>query len=94
MRRSDICLYLGPAERSELQALIAHRNAPSKLASRACFVLATADGQGTAEIMRRTGVSKPTVWRWQERYLDEGVPGPKRDKMRPSRGRRCPGRYG
>ncbi|MFV0386881.1 helix-turn-helix domain-containing protein [Paracoccus sp. (in: a-proteobacteria)] len=29
--------------------------------------------------MRRTGMSKPTVWRWQERYLDEGVPGLKRD---------------
>ena len=45
----------------------------------------TADGQGTVEIMRRTGMSKPTVWRWQARYLDEGVPGLKRDKTRPSR---------
>jgi transposase len=35
--------------------------------------------------MRRTGISKPTVWRWQARYLDEGVPGLKRDKTRPSR---------
>lgn len=48
-------------------------------------MLATADGQGTVEIMRRTGMSKPTVWRWQARYLDEGVPGLKRDKTRPSR---------
>jgi hypothetical protein len=30
-------------------------------------------------------MSKPTVWRWQERYLDEGLPGLKRDKTRPSR---------
>ena len=30
-------------------------------------------------------MSKPTFWRWQERYLDEGVPGLKRDKTRPSR---------
>ena len=29
-------------------------------------------------------MSKPTVWRWLERYLDEGVPGLKRDKTRPS----------
>ena len=48
-------------------------------------MLVTADGQGTVEIMRRTGMSKPTVWRWQARYLDEGVPGLKRDKTRPSR---------
>jgi uncharacterized protein YbaP (TraB family) len=27
MRRSDICLYLGPADRAELQALLTNRNA-------------------------------------------------------------------
>ena len=85
MRRDDICLYLGPAERSELQALITNRNTPRKLVWRAEIVLATADGHGTFAIMRRTGMSKPTVWRWQERYLDEGVAGLRRDKTRPSR---------
>jgi transposase len=35
--------------------------------------------------MRRANTSKPTVWRWQERYLDEGVAGLRRDKTRPSR---------
>jgi len=85
MRRTDICLYLGPADRAELQALLTNRNTPRKLVWRADIVLATADGRGTVEIMRRTGMSKPTVWRWQERYLDEGVPGLKRDKTRSSR---------
>ena len=85
MRRPDICLYLGPADRGELEALRTDRNTPRKLAWRASIVLATAEGAGTVEIMRRTGMSKPTVWRWQERYLDEGVPGLKRDKTRPSR---------
>src|SRR6056297_883669 len=85
MRRSDICLCLGPADRADLQALISNRNTPRKLVWRAGIVLATADGHGTVEIMRRTCMSKPTVWRWQERYLDEGVPGLKRDKTRPSR---------
>ena len=70
MRRSDICLCLGPADRAELEALVTNRNTPRKLAWRAGIVLATADGAGTFEIMRRTGMSKPTVWRWQERYLD------------------------
>ena len=85
MRRDDICLYVGPAERSELQALVTNRNTPRKLVWRAEIVLATADGHGTFEIMRRAGTSKPTVWRWQQRYLDEGVAGLKRDKTRPSR---------
>ena len=85
MRRSDICLYLGPADRAELQALITNRNTSRKLVWRSEIILATADGHGTFEIMRRARTSKPTVWRWQERYLDEGVAGLKRDKTRPSR---------
>ena len=85
MRRADICLYLGPADRSELQALITNRNTPRKLVWRAEIVLATADGCGTTEIMRRAGTSKPTVWRWQARYLNDGVAGLQRDKTRPSR---------
>ena len=49
------------------------------------IVLATADGLGTVAVMRRTGKSKPCVWRWQERYVAEGVEGLLRDKTRPSR---------
>ena len=52
---------------------------------RADIVLATADGLGTTAIMARTGKSKPCVWRWQERYVDEGVEGLLRDKTRPGR---------
>lgn len=85
MRGDDICLYLGPADRLQLQALVTDRNTPRKLAWRAQIVLATADGCGTFEIMRRANTSKPTVWRWQARYLDEGVAGLRRDKTRPSR---------
>jgi len=85
MRRDDICLYLGPADRAQLQALLTDRNTPRKVAWRAEIVLATADGCGTNEIMRRAETSKPTVWRWQARYLDEGVAGLRRDKTRPSR---------
>jgi transposase len=35
--------------------------------------------------MRRSSKSKPCVWRWQERFMREGVPGLLRDKTRPSR---------
>ena len=67
MRRTDICLYLGPADRAELEALLTNRNTPRKFTWRAGIVLATADGVGTVEIMRRTGMSNPTDWRWEER---------------------------
>src|ERR687885_801017 len=35
--------------------------------------------------MRRTGKSKPCVWRWQERFMREGVAGLLRDRTRPPR---------
>ena len=53
---------------------------------RAEIVLLSADGVGTNEIMRRTGKSKSCVWRWQERFMQEGYDGLLlRDKTRPSR---------
>ena len=58
------------------------RSAPQKHVWRANIILATADGCGTAEIMRRSGKSKPVVWRWQARFMAEGVEGLTRDKTR------------
>ena len=85
MRRDDISLYLGPADRARLETVLTDRNTPRKVVWRAEIILATADGYGTNAIMRRAKTSKPTVWRWQSRYLDEGVAGLLRDKTRPSR---------
>jgi transposase len=83
MQRDDICIYVSPANRVRLEAIITDRNSPSKAVWRARIVLATADGLGTSAIMKRTGKSKPCVWRWQERYIEEGVEGLLRDKTRP-----------
>src|SRR5258706_2411977 len=85
MRRNDICLYVSPANRSRLEAIIKDRNSSRKAVWRAGIVLATADGHGTNEIMRRTGKSQPCVWRWQERFVEEGVDGLLRDKTPRSR---------
>ena len=61
------------------------RNAPHKHVWRAEIVLLSADGVGTNEIMRQTGKSKTCVWRWQERFMQEGYGGLLRGKTRPSR---------
>src|SRR5213592_1436986 len=45
------------------------------LARRARVVLLAADGVGTAEIMRRVGLSKPAVIGWKRRYAAEGIAG-------------------
>jgi transposase len=85
MRRDDICLYVSPTNRLRLETIIKDRNSSRKAVWRAEIVLATADGHGTNAIMRRTGKSKPCVWRWQERFVAEGVDGLVRDKTRSSR---------
>ena len=58
------------------------RSAPQKHVWRAQIILATADGCGTTEVMRRSGKAKPVVWRWQARFMAEGVDGLLRDKTR------------
>ena len=64
-----------PADRRRLKAIVSDRSAPQKHVWRANIILATAEGCGTAEIMRRSGKSKPVVWRWQARFMAEGVEG-------------------
>ena len=85
MRRNDICIHVGSGNRTKLEAIISDRNSSSKAVWRAQIVLATAEGLGTNAIMKRTGKSKPCVWRWQERYIEAGVEGLLHDKTRPSR---------
>jgi transposase len=83
--RNDVSIYVSASDRAHLEGLMADRNTSRKVVWRAGIVLATADGLGTMAIMRRTGKSKPCVWRWQERFIAEGVAGLLRDKTRPSR---------
>ena len=66
--RPGIIVDVTAADRARLEAVMADRNSPQKHAWRAAIVLATADGLGTNAIMRRTGMSKTAVWRWQERF--------------------------
>jgi transposase len=83
--RTGISITLTSSDRHRLEALTSNRNTAQKHVWRAAIVLLSADGVGTAEIMRRTGTSKTCVWRWQERFMQEGVDGLLRDKTRPSR---------
>jgi transposase len=83
--RTGISITLKPSDRRRLKAVTRNRNAPHKYVWRAEIVLFSADGIGTNEIMRRTGKSKTCIWRWQERFMQEGYDGLLRDKTRPSR---------
>lgn len=83
--RTGISFTLNAADRRRLEAIIADRNTPQKHVWRCRIVLLTAAGVGTNAIMREAGVAKTAVWRWQERFMHEGVAGLLRDKTRPSR---------
>ena len=80
--REGISFEVKAADRERLAAVVGDRNSPQKHVWRARIILATGEGCGTAEIMRRAGVSKPCVWRWQERFMREGVTGLLHDKTR------------
>ena len=82
--RTDV-KKLNAADRARLEAIAADRNSPQKHVWRTRIVLLSAEGISTGEIMRRVGVAKTCVWRWQERFVKEGVDGLLRDKTRPSR---------
>ena len=68
-----------------LQSIIRDRNSPQKHVWRARIIVLSADGKGTTAITRAVGKGKTVVWRWQERFMHEGVEGLTRDKTRPSR---------
>jgi len=81
--RKGIVVDVTTADRALLEAVVANRNSPQKHVWRASIILLTADGLGTNAIKRGTGRSKSVVWRWQERFMREGVDGLLRDKTRP-----------
>ena len=83
--RPGISIEVSPSDQRRLETLVRDRNAAQKHVWRAEIVLLSAAGLGTVEIMRRTAKSKTCVWRWQERFAEEGVEGLLRDKTRPSR---------
>jgi hypothetical protein len=80
--RQGTASHVSPADRRRLEAIVADRNSPQKHVWRAKVALAAADGHGTAAIGRRAGLSRPSVRRWRERFVQESVAGLLQDKTR------------
>ena len=77
-----VCLVVSAEDRARLEAIVADRNRSQKHVARARIVLGSAERLDVAAIARRAGVSRPAVWRWQQRYAEAGVDGLLRDKTR------------
>ena len=68
-------LVLSDDDRAELVSWTRSRTLPASRVERARIVLAVADGDGTSAAARRVGVSRPTVIKWRDRFLADGVSG-------------------
>ena len=81
--RNGIGFGLSAADRQRLRDIAAAPRSPQKHVWRARIVSLSDEGLGTSAIMAATAKSKTCVWRWQERFMHEGVDGLLRDKSRP-----------
>jgi transposase len=70
-----VSVEIPPRDREVLASWVRSPSIRAGLAQRARIVLLAAGGAGTNEIVRRTGVSKPTVIAWKRRYAAGGVGG-------------------
>jgi len=77
-----VCVLLNAADRERLEAIASDRNQPGKYVERARVVLVSANGRPVQHAAKEVQVSRPTVWRWQQRFAEEGPKGLLRDKTR------------
>jgi transposase len=77
-----VCPLASAEDRARLAAIVADRNRPHKHIARARIILHSAERLDVAVVARRAQISRPAVWRWQQRYAEAGVDGLLRDKTR------------
>ena len=82
---SESCISLSPEDQAALKGWVADRNTPQKLVWRARIVLMWAEGVGVTAIVRATGKTKRTAYRWRDRYVERGLQGLQRDASRRGR---------
>ena len=78
-----VSLLLSAQHSADLQGVIEDRGRPVKHVQRAQIILLSAERLPVLEIAKRVGISRPMVWRWQQRFAEEGIEGLLRDKTRP-----------
>jgi transposase len=75
-------VVVSAAEHAQLAAIAADRNRPRKHVERARIVLASPDRRSAQQVAQRIGISRPTVWHWQQRFAEMGIECLLRDKTR------------
>jgi hypothetical protein len=78
-----VSILLCGDDRTRLEAIVADRNRRHKHVQRAQIVLLSAERRPVAAIAEAVGVSRPSVWRWQQRFAEDGVAALLKDRTRP-----------
>ena len=68
-------MELSDEQRASLDALTRQDGYDGSVSARAQIVLWRADGFSVTDIVRMSGASKPTVYKWVDRYERFGVDG-------------------
>jgi Winged helix-turn helix len=91
MPSSPYVIWLGDAERAELESVSRRPSAPFRLVLRSRIVLLAAAGTANRVIAERLGICQDTARKWRHRYCEQGIAG-LADAPRPGRPRVFPAR--
>lgn len=75
-------VILATEDHERLLAIASDRSRPLKHVQRARIILLSAERLPVLQVADQVGVSRAAVWRWQQRYGEEGIDGLLRDKTR------------
>jgi hypothetical protein len=85
-RKTSLTIHLTPPERRTLLAWQRATTIPAGLARRGRIILLLADGRTITDIATIVGISRRFVYKWVQRFLEQGLAGL---ADQPSRGRRA-----
>ncbi|MDE3114801.1 MAG: IS630 family transposase [Pseudomonadota bacterium] len=77
-----VCVLVSASDRAQLEAVVANRKALHKHVQRAKLILESAGRAPVQRIAAAVGISRPMVWRWQQRFAEDGAEGLLHDKTR------------
>jgi hypothetical protein len=84
-RKTSFTIRLTPAERQTLLAWQRATSIPAGLARRSRMLLLLADGVPISHVAALVGISRRYVYKWVQRFLEEGLAGLADKPGRPSR---------
>ena len=74
-RKTNLVIYLTPEERKALESWQFSKDIRAGLTRRGQIILMLADGASITDISRIVGIRRRFIYKWVQRFRDEGVPG-------------------